>query len=97
MATIKEFSAYLQEQHSLQKEWEVYKWECVPRDAYTHMQLTGYLTTTFQRGPRKGQTKYTKELEKTFILSNEEVDAISANQNIAHGAKENSQICLELS
>lgn len=96
MATIKEVSVYFQNKHSLPKEWKVYKWECVPKDEYTHMQLTGCLTTTFQRGPRKGQTKYTGELEKTFILSNEEVDAIGVDQDITQREIHNSQPCLEL-
>ncbi|MGL5079092.1 MAG: hypothetical protein ACRDBG_25110 [Waterburya sp.] len=78
MATIKEMSEYFQDKYNLPKNWEVYRVECIPKDEYTHVQITGSLTDVFKRGPRKGKIKYTKEMEKTFILSNEELDNIGA-------------------
>jgi hypothetical protein len=78
MATIDDMSAYFQTKYDLPENWEVYAWECIPKNEYTHMELKGCVTSVFKRGPRKGQKKYTRELEKKFILSNEEIDAIEA-------------------
>jgi hypothetical protein len=83
MATISEMSKYFQERYDLPSNWKVYAWECIPEYEYTHMQLTGCLTDTFKREPRKGQTKYTREMERTFVLSNAEVEAIGEQKPVS--------------
>jgi hypothetical protein len=62
----------LREKYGLPDAWEVYKYQCIPKNEFTHIQLTGCLTSVFSKGKRKGQKKYTDELERTFIFSNAE-------------------------
>jgi hypothetical protein len=80
MATIDGMSAYFQAKHDLPENWEVYSLQCIPKNEYTHMELKGCVTSVFKRGPRKGQKKYTGELEKVFILSNEEYKLIDSEK-----------------
>lgn len=62
----------LREKYSLPETWEVYKFQAIPKNEFTHVEVTGCLTSVFIKGPKKGQKKYTGKEERTFVLSNAE-------------------------
>jgi hypothetical protein len=62
----------LRQKYGLPYNWEVYKYQAIPSNEFTHVQLTGCLTSVFTRGARIGQRKYTGEKKRTFIFSNAE-------------------------
>jgi hypothetical protein len=65
-------SKIIRERYNLCDNWEVYKYQSIPKMAFTHIQVTGCLTSVFTKGKRKGQKKYTGEEERLFIFSNAE-------------------------
>jgi hypothetical protein len=65
-------SKVLREKYGFPDNWEIYKYQSIPKMAFTHVQLTGCLVSVFTKGAKKGQKKYTGEKERAFIFTNAE-------------------------
>jgi hypothetical protein len=70
-------SEVLRQKYSLPDTWEVYEYKSIPKNEFTHTQVTGCLTSVFSKGAKKGQKKYTGEEERTFIFSNAEYEELA--------------------
>lgn len=70
--SVKALAQAFREKYNLPDTWEPYEFKSIPAPDYTHIQVTGCLTSTFVKGPKKGKKKYTGEGVRTFIFSNEE-------------------------
>jgi hypothetical protein len=81
----KDINEYFRILHNLSESWEIYSWECIPKNEYTHIKLTGCETTVFKKGKQKGDKKYTGEMKRSFIFSNEEYEVLK--QKIAESHK----------
>ena len=66
---------------NLAENWKVYQWECLPKSSMqtTHFQVTGAVCdAVYSKGPRKGETNWSKRDRKTemqFVCSVAEAEA----------------------
>jgi hypothetical protein len=79
---------YLKSLHPLPDEWELYRFECLPKDSaarrFTHVEVQGSIPRLLKTGPRKGKKTWRDRVEdRTFVLSFAELEAWENQQTQA--------------
>jgi hypothetical protein len=79
---------YLKSLHPLPDEWEIYRFECLPKDSaargFTHVEVQGSIPRLLKTGPRKGKKTWRDGVEdQTFVLSFAELDEWEKQQTQA--------------